>query len=421
MKNCFSIRNIQFESATLSMKKKHPNCFFSLETILRTKYFGRDALYMRQKKIFFSKPIVNILAYYYLTIYYLLKSLIKKEKRDYYLDLRRYVDLNDMLSHELPLTLSVRNYKNSTYKLKDILFFKYHDYKSLLLRGKANSLILDILESNDFEKIITHSRLVDLECLIETEISKAVRWLKMYEFKSLILIEDQEPRTRILIMAARKLGIEVNVFCHGYIQDPLFITILPLFADRIFVWDSSQEKMLMENGLNKEQVYSFGYPKSIIRKGGQINSFVLIVMEPVTSLSLNNSDILNLYKCYVREIAKRKKVVVRPHPKEVSSAIIFNSLGNIENVEISNSELASDLLSSSCVIGSNSSVLVEALYYGKNSFQIGELAKFTFPGVKKISLSNIKDLELDSISSEEFESYIDLRRKVQTLIKKGLI
>ncbi len=398
------------------IKRDYPLFFSVIETMVRTHLASRHNILEGQKKSYFG----NNSKYYLFRIVTLLKlrMSITKKNTNTYVDLRRFSCLSDELLAALSKdrVIRVTNYKCQKDKLKDLLTFNYNDFKSCLIRGHVANEIVEEFNSLIEREKVNKNNLIKIESKLRTEVLWCKRWILKNNISNLILIEDHEPRTRLLIEAAKYLGIKVYVFAHGYIQDPLYISILPLHADFIFVWDEMQKELLVNNNVKKDKVINFGYPKRLYELDLNNKKSVLFVCEPFLMGNKKNNDMLNWFINFLRCV--KFDVIVRLHPKEMNDQFIINKLIQ-SNVLLSKENLKDDLSKACAVVGTNSSVLVESVYHSIPTFQLSDFSKCEFPGVIKIRCDELSPVlvECFNLSSLESNSYsCTLSERVKDII-----
>lgn len=180
---------------------------------------------------------------------------------------------------------------------------------------------------------------------------------------------DTLPFSRMICAAAKELHVPYVVIAHGYIQHPQLVGIAPIYGDYLVAW-TEQQALDLRRALRQEEksrVLYFGYPKDTHRSEANDNQ-ALIVWHP------SHDGDLVLQAREIRDVAEALRSAgygsrLRLHPKD-TKAREFRAFFSGDDIEVSNKPLADDLEQSSVVIGSRSSVLVEAAMSGKRVFQL---------------------------------------------------
>ncbi|MEZ8788972.1 hypothetical protein AB6D73_17095 [Vibrio splendidus] len=404
----------------------YPHTFSIFETMIRTHEFQRYAQLENQKIVYFSKEkskAFRVMRFAIEVQNFLLK---KNKKPSVYIELRRFELLSELIDSELKNnkieTKVVKNYNSSIYKIKDLLIFRYNDFKSTLLRDKTfdniDYIFKSITNQSGFEKNIP---LFDkIESLLLKEVKAAKKWLTVMQVTHLVLLEDHEPRTRVLLSASKELNIPSFTFCHGYIQDPSFITILPINCTRLYVWDESQRNTILSKGVKKEKVEVFTFPKIFDLKNIESASQnILIVCEPFFDNPYIDGKIFDYLEEIIVFSSKIEDVTVRirPHPKEMNNDLLTKYFLNL-NVEISNESLKDDFQKSSLVLGSNSSTLLESYHSGLETFQFEEFHRNDFPKIKKLNIDQVKDKIANIKSVKRNRASNDIKISLENKVKE---
>ena len=164
---------------------------------------------------------------------------------------------------------------------------------------------------------------------------------------------------------------------HGFTMSPCLISVAPIEVDLQVVWTQRlasriQSVLPVED---RSRVRSFGFPKASIRNVPKSTALVLI--DPISRKNLwERQKYLRILDRLVSAFQSLNlSVVLRLHPSETerqnSTAVDLNSRFGLA---ASTNTLESDLVDATIVAGSQSSVLVEAVYNGIPAMQITELA-----------------------------------------------
>jgi hypothetical protein len=231
------------------------------------------------------------------------------------------------------------------------------------------------------------------------EINILKQILLFFNIKHLITLGDQD-KDSLLAIAAKDLGINYVVFAHGYIGSPSLVSILPINASKLILWSNQQLKDLQRvaniNELNK--LYYIGFPKiyNLPKKSTlKIKKILFAVPGPLEALNLENMledknfiNKLNILYTSFNKIGI--EIITRLHPKDqnnISTITKFKSLFpyNSNNLSI---EKTFDIVD--CVIGFDSSVLIESKMNGIQTFQIHDFMNIEYKDIEILKINEIK-------------------------------
>ena len=103
----------------------------------------------------------------------------------------------------------------------------------------------------------------ELNFAINKDIIFISRVLNFIKIKSILINTDQTIFAYIFIHTAKINNIKTAVLAHGNFSSPFAVGVLPLFADRLFVW-SEKVKNDLNKLSNKNIEYLEGINKYII-------------------------------------------------------------------------------------------------------------------------------------------------------------
>ena len=205
----------------------------------------------------------------------------------------------------------------------------------------------------------SRKRCEQLEADISSQVQMLVKHIIANNIKLMITTGDSSIRMSILRQAANLADVPFFVICHGFIQDPELITILPLRANRLFVWTKKEQDMLRQIALPeqaKKILYAgflgktFPRPSDLSQKKNLQNC--LFILEPLKLIyHFNNED--NLIAA-LRMLSSSFNVLLRIHPSNDVSE--FTDILSEVDVAISNKSLDQDIKDACFVVGTNSAV-----------------------------------------------------------------
>lgn len=227
---------------------------------------------------------------------------------------------------------------------------------------------------------------------------------------------DTLPFSRMICAAAKELGVPYVVIAHGYIQSPQLVGIAPIYGDYLVTWTDQQaadlRRALRED--EKAKVFCFGYPKDTYRFDVK-SDLALIVWHPLHDgdLALQGEEIRSIAAA-LRSSGYRSRL--RLHPKD-TKARAFRAFASGTDIEFSEGTLADDLEKSSIVIGSRSSVLVEAAMSGKRVFQLASYRTMPLESVTPIELGHSFEASLNGIQETGEMQPFDYDRFLNFLLR----
>lgn len=209
--------------------------------------------------------------------------------------------------------------------------------------------------------------------LIKTVISKS-------NIKIFLMDGDTVPHAQIYCLAAQQLNIPYVVFAHGYIQNPRLVGIAPIKGDFLIPWTYQQFEDLSAylQDHDARKLRYFGYPKEVFSGAGNADQ-VLIAWHTLLDRD-RKAEADDLLSTIRRIRAEGYRISVRLHPKDANDRQLCELLAK-ENVEISRKSLRDDISQAELVIGSFSSVMVEAAMSGKNVLQLAAYSSLPFERV----------------------------------------
>lgn len=211
---------------------------------------------------------------------------------------------------------------------------------------------------------------------------------------------------RVIIQATRELGIPYVVISHGFVTEPTLNTIAPVYADMFVAWTEDQRRDLSEaTGCESAQKFQyFGFPKQPKLVNGRVSGQVLVVWHPFVEASGLNMGELERMSALIRQLTDAGlSTVLRLHPKDRSNEELLNALTERKIVAEAPSAVTS-LSRADVIIGSLSSLLVEAASAGKPVFQLSDYP--TIPDLPRIDLDDPGLAEkIRAVSGKTFAPY----------------
>jgi len=273
------------------------------------------------------------------------------------------------------------------------------------MRIAAKSGIVSALERKELLKKM------DVEGKRNFELIKAV--IVKSKIRLFFTDGDTQPHAQMYCRAARELNIPYVIFAHGYIQNPMLVGIAPINGLYLIPWTRNQFEDLAAHldDHDARKLRYFGYPKELF-SGVGCTEEVLIAWHTVLDRD-READLASLLATIYRVRAEGYKVKVRLHPKDSNDDQLCQFLAK-QNVDISRRSLQDDIRSAGLVIGSFSSVMVEASMSGKKVLQLEAYSSIPFEQVPVLhsnetireAAQNLeRQFSLDSFDFEAFEAF----------------
>ena len=230
----------------------------------------------------------------------------------------------------------------------------------------------------NFENLTKNKPLMTkLEKIVSKNIDELVKLMTRSDLRIIVTHVCHNLAGRLIARAAKKANVMVVEIAHGFTMSPCLISVAPIEVDLQVVWTQRlasriQSVLPVED---RSRVRSFGFLKASIRTVPKSTALVLI--DPISRKNLwERQKYLRILDRLVSAFQSLNlSVVLRLHPSETerqnSTAVDLNSRFGLA---ASTNTLESDLVDATIVAGSQSSVLVEAVYNGIPAMQITELA-----------------------------------------------
>jgi len=212
---------------------------------------------------------------------------------------------------------------------------------------------------------------------------------------------DSSGNARILIDSSRYYDSKTISFAHGYIQNKWLMSIAPIRSDKLILWTNKQLldiSAVVGHEQSKKLSY-IGFPKKYISGNSSSDDISsLLLMGKIEDMLKDNK----LHALFINVIEALRdlptKVKLRLHPHERFGIPIIEEFVAKNIIELSNSNLDSDIAEADYIIGANSSTLVEAASSGKNVFEVEELSdsNFDLEGIIKLKVKQIQEIKLFS-------------------------
>jgi hypothetical protein len=239
---------------------------------------------------------------------------------------------------------------------------------------------------------------------------------------------DSGYEDRIICEAAKLVNIPFYVFLHGYPQGSPYIGILPIYADKLFVWNKDIKETLLKIVGEEKKIEIFGYPKydviGLEKIKNKIKSSTHKIITFVSQPYEENGIRLNREYIY-RELKKLEnlgyKIAIRLHPVERKNETKVRQVKKY-NFIFSKLDLVEEILRSEYIVGYLSSVLYEADIIKGNAIQlIDKNVKFQYPSIESIQIEELYDYllkkkEISNFYSKNNDLVYDFEEKLKEII-----
>jgi CDP-glycerol glycerophosphotransferase (TagB/SpsB family) len=282
------------------------------------------------------------------------------------------------------------------------------------LKSRVISKISDIHYHNySFYKMFSQN----LDYLYDSYFKIMIRWIDMaYDVQkhinAVITTNDTLPLEQIIIRVLKKNNKKSYVIQHGYttLKDHFFSMVKnKLLADKMFLWGKSSKQWIVKQGVKGDNLIVTGSPKfdKYFSTGNFINikkkfniphnkKIILFVAPPTNKILIDpkymssNKECAEIYRILFNVMKDLEDyfLIVKLHPSDG-----FKSLPNeilktwkLDNVIITEDDLASLLKQSDLVITTGSTVSLEAMFFKKpiiilNFFNKAKLEPFADNGM----------------------------------------
>lgn len=391
--------NTAFNDKYVSIREKYPFAFLMMEKQLRNFESGSAKLTLQNIR---KASRLNIGRMIRSTIFaHTYKSSFTPQ---YYMSFERF----RWLEHQLDYRMRAKNMSR---------FEPGKHLERLATRGLAYPKFMRIAAKNGLEAALEHK---DLLASLNSDGKRNFCLIKSLLIKSktkLVLTDgDTVPYAQMLCRAARQLGIPYVVFAHGYIQNPRLVGIAPINGDYLIPWTKGQFDDLAAE-LEEADILKlryFGYPKEVF--SSEVNSGQALIVWHTLLDRDREADIKDLVSSCRRVRDEGYEIRLRLHPKDNNDQELRKLLAE-ENINISKRSLGDDIREAEIIVGSYSSVLVEAAMSGKCAMQFSKYSKlFSFEGIhvlhpletiREVALKQKKASSLQPFDFDTFEVFLN--------------
>lgn len=281
--------------------------------------------------------------------------------------------------------------------------------------GTAYSRFMKVASRRGFEHAANDRALLRaLDRQGQKNFERIKRFLTKANIKLFLADGDTTPHTRLYCLAARQLQVPYIVFAHGYVQDLQLVSVAPINADYFIPWTEQQLRDLAAavKESDAQKLRYFGYPKAVFPSAG-VAELALIAWHSL--FDCDRAKEIEAIKSLTRRAqAEGYNVRLRLHPKDRSDNILRETFSNM-NVDVSTNALDVDILDSEIVLGSYSSVMIEAAMSGNKVLQVSDYSIFSFENVpllgpddsiRKVIASTSSRTLPKSFDFEEFGTFL---------------
>ncbi len=265
------------------------------------------------------------------------------------------------------------------------------------LKNKLLIVLKSFLTDEPADKVI----FLDLENEIIEAVSRVKITLLKLKVQKIIISHRNTIQSEIICLAAISLNLKIIQIAPTILQFEL-IGYLPRRVDKIYVRSEyCKSKLLASNQYNGEEVKVYSSKNKIEGKSNSDKS-ILLVFEQIRNQV--NPLITTYWEDIVNTVKSHGKTIIRLHPKQSLNQLTeyeIKLLVEDNNAQLStNKNLIQDLNRAFCVIGTNSSVLIEAQQIGLPVVQIEETKIESYGTVPSMCISDLSKFIYDARGSK---------------------
>ena len=370
----------------------YPYAMMVLDKDLRGIVAGRRGPLQKLPDELRSISVVKTLLRFYYKV--AAKKLNASKRGSVIFDLPRFSDARQAIADEVVRRgdFPLENIPVRIRNFLDIARIKKIPLISIALESWRVKLLLRKISSIGILSALNESHLMgelNEAVLVEVEFLRII--LKKLKVKTVFLTQDNFSKERVICYAASCEKIRTAVIAHGYVQAPHLISICPIRADNLVVWTEEQLDWIGKrcSSEDKRKLVFWGFPK-YFRPKKEILGFlsnVLVVFGRIGDDSMSLVVLRNLLS-----LLKEKGIPfrVRFHPKERDAFYLQNVMREFSVVD-SRIDLDRELEWCRVVVGSNTSVLIEAKAFGRRVVQLSELQKMNFENIDSLDVQDVPD------------------------------
>jgi len=396
--------NSEYEKKYNRLFALYPYAMMVLDESLRRHHRG-----LKIKAINDIKKIIkySIAKHLIVFISYIKIFLLRYDKRNkVYLHIPRFNHLSRYLKRKGYIIINRNNNK------KDMLSLNNVSLREIILYNKINRIINQLVETGFDRFISSEEHMNQLNKIVKSELEKTINIIKKLKITTIISEGESPPQHRIMLEAAKSLGVRYVVIAHGYVTNSYLDTICPIRSDYLFVWTRQQKDIVSKYITEREKIkirYE-GYPK-IISNINNYNSkkIVLLILSLVESDEKKKKTINNIKKLLLRIDKDYESTIIRLHPLQWKDEGFIKDLKKTGAV-VSFDNSITDLKKAKIVLGMPSSLLFEAYCNNKIAYQIKEM-------IYGNEIPEIPIIKIDDIDNIK----INKKREKQKSLKKEII
>lgn len=381
-------------------KNKYPNAFILLEENLRfafaTKNNQKNTLPFCSGVRFLFKKLYR----FWVLLFTGFKKKFTNSKGNVYFFTTRFFYLEKKLQGYLHKKLGDYNLISNRGSFFDFLKLGCIDINAVVLSTFWFYRVYKKINKIGINQFLHDDKLMqDLEKKAKKEIELASKLISRLNVKLVINEQDASPNCRVLIEASKQNSICYYVIAHGYFQGGFLITILPVFADKLFVWTRGQERMLKERSehdqASQDKIVYAGYPYSLNVSHSKAcnNKQALIVLGPFGLLAkrsrLGYTKGVEVLNEYINALQYNGySVKVRPKHRKDKKHLASDLLCEVDN----SAYVEQDLNNSKIVLFAFTSVGIQSVLLNIPTFQITEFGVYDFDFVKDVDIEEFKSI-----------------------------
>jgi len=272
-------------------------------------------------------------------------------------------------------TIGTLSFKN---KFLHYLKYIYSNtwYYDLCERTSEIFFILSKYKCDNSKKLIKLSQskkfCLDIKKALITDCDFVKKVQNKINLQGVILNNDQTPFAYIFIEVANKSLIKTAVLAHGNFRNPFMVSVLPLRAQKIYVWSKKSETLINKNLKSRKAEFLKGIKYGIIQPKKKPKNILFVASPYKTIIKSNKNKIFNNILKTLKLNSSPGRLVYCAHPEDYRNNVLKRLLIKNQIIYSKNSAYY-EASNARVVLGSHSSFLFESKACGIPTFQIKDI------------------------------------------------
>ena len=357
------------------------------------------------KRQFFGKDIIKFIIY----IYSLFFKLINKKPKIFFRSFSASETYENKLFENLKKkninSLGIISY-NKSLKNKLRYVINHTWIFDMIERSLETSSVISKYKCTTnkklYKKFESKNFIGNISSALKKDIFFISKILVNLNIHGVLIHSDQTIPGYIFIKAARNNKIKCAVLAHGTLKNINLTSVLPLHADKIFVW-SQETKDLINHLSRKETAILVKGIKSSIIKTKKNKNKIIFASDPLGFIDRKLEIKFIQFLKKVKNFHDSAKLIFCSHPSDCRTNKIFQKIEE-SGWNLSQKSIYYEARDAKLVIGGVSSFLFESNQNNIPSIQLLELLQ-NFPESKYIEDLR-KHFKIDNIPQITFDKFI---------------